>query len=895
MIGPVAVSVVVKATVLLAVAGVVSLVLRRRSAAARHLVWTLALAGVLAVPAIELGGPRVSVPAPWVGEASAGGPMVALPADDQEGRSAAAATDSRLLPDASIGESVADAERIGRGRESDAASPADRGLGGRAYATGAAGVARIVGAAAASVPAIWLAGVLIVLLWLGVGQVGLARLARRGHPLRGQDARLAEQAASALGVRRRVRLLSSAGVSTPLAFGALRPVVVLPVGAGAWPAARRRSALLHELAHVARRDALTQLIAGIACALYWFHPAVWLAARALRAERERACDDRVLEVGTPGSEYAEHLLQVARASRVSPVGSLVAVSMARPGQLEGRLLAALDGRPRRGLGRATTAAVSAASLLLILGLGALRPVRAQSRAAPAEEAAPASPQPGPMPALGATSASAVPDLPDPPALPRRQDAVIQARVAAKPGERILLDLRTGGSVRIRPWEKDSAWVKATVGERDARQTHVTIGRDDGGVVVRSVYTGSEDVQQTQHHFEVRVPRRFDVDIHSDGGAIDIDGLEGTISGRSGGGELTLTHLNGQIDLSTGGGTVLVKDSHLSGKVSTGGGGVKLKGVSGNLQGYSGSGGVVKAESAKGDGSIHVIDKPGGAITVASAPNGAVLSTGGGDVVVGPSAGAVSVRSGGGSIRLGPVSGSATAITGAGDVTVTVVGAGPHSVEVRSGKGLVTLNLPEGLDARLDLETGYTESLGHATHINSDIPLQIEKTDRWDDSKGTPRKYVRGQAVLGKGGGLIRVRTTNGDIVVRRRTSAGADASAGVGSAVSAGPGAGSAVSADGTGTASATIVSAGSGATISADAASGTSGFAYVTGDSPEARREAVEELAKNAPPAAAVAALERIARQDPDPTVRKAAIDGLRRIGTPEAAKALERITKGH
>jgi len=90
------------------------------------------------------------------------------------------------------------------------------------------------------------------------------------------------------------------------------------------------------------------------------------------------------------------------------------------------------------------------------------------------------------------------------------------------------------------------------------------------------------------------------------------------------------------------------------------------------------------------------------------------------------------------------------------------------VVVYSGKGRVVLELPANLDAKLDLETAYTDNSSGRTRIESDISLSQTETNEWDDRFGTPRKYVRGAATIGSGKGLIRVRTVNGDIIVRRR-------------------------------------------------------------------------------------------------------------------------------
>jgi hypothetical protein len=151
-----------------------------------------------------------------------------------------------------------------------------------------------------------------------------------------------------MGVQRPVRLLRSLERTMPMAFGTRVPVILIPSVGDTWSQDRRRAVLLHELAHVARYDCLTQLMASVACAVYWIHPGVWWIARRLRVERELACDDRVLGAGTHAREYAGHLLELAYTlgSHRAPA---LAVTMARPRQLEGRLLAVLDAARNRAV------------------------------------------------------------------------------------------------------------------------------------------------------------------------------------------------------------------------------------------------------------------------------------------------------------------------------------------------------------------------------------------------------------------------------------------------------------------------------------------------------------------------------------------------------------------
>ena len=92
-------------------------------------------------------------------------------------------------------------------------------------------------------------------------------------------------------------------------------MVLLPETAETWPESRRHVVLLHELAHIKRQDCLVQMLVQLVCALYWFNPMVWYAARQLRIERELACDDAVIQVGTVPAEYATHILTLAGSLR----------------------------------------------------------------------------------------------------------------------------------------------------------------------------------------------------------------------------------------------------------------------------------------------------------------------------------------------------------------------------------------------------------------------------------------------------------------------------------------------------------------------------------------------------------------------------------------------------
>jgi TonB family protein len=153
---------------------------------------------------------------------------------------------------------------------------------------------------------------------------------------------LVRAVAGALGLRQAPRLWSSSGVAIPIAWGIRRAHIVLPAHQDAWSDERLRAVLAHEMAHIRRRDWLTHLLAELACAIYWFHPLMWLGRNRLRHESELAADDEVLGLGADAADYAAHLLAIVRAAGRRTVRATPTMAMARASDLEQRVVALLS-------------------------------------------------------------------------------------------------------------------------------------------------------------------------------------------------------------------------------------------------------------------------------------------------------------------------------------------------------------------------------------------------------------------------------------------------------------------------------------------------------------------------------------------------------------------------
>ncbi|NQU21293.1 MAG: hypothetical protein HQ567_08425 [Candidatus Nealsonbacteria bacterium] len=360
---PVLIDASIKGLAVLGLAAVATRMMRRSSAATRHLVWFAALTSLPLLPVLSATLPDWHVLPGWA----------ALPAP--------AATQEYSTPGRTPSNSPAPAPGPNSSAplESYPVVPPVEPAATQDVATSRTALSWQAWLAVA-----WLVGMAAALAPIGVGLLSLWRLRRRAEPIsEGPWPDRIQRLAADMGISRRIVLLRSDRRAMPMQWGIVRPKLLLPAEAQQWSDQRQQVVILHELAHVKRSDCLTQLTAQLAAAIFWFNPLVWVVLRRLRLEREAACDDMIIAAGCSPEDYADQLLAIASGLEAHVLAAYTAIAMARPSALEGRLLAILDNRRnRRTLSGAAVTVAICTVFAVVTPLAMLRAVTVTSNPLP---------------------------------------------------------------------------------------------------------------------------------------------------------------------------------------------------------------------------------------------------------------------------------------------------------------------------------------------------------------------------------------------------------------------------------------------------------------------------------------------------------------------------------
>jgi beta-lactamase regulating signal transducer with metallopeptidase domain len=391
---------------------------------ARLGIWTTVLYVALAMPLLGIVAPHttVTVPVATMASQAAASPVVRASSDAPSASTIDPAEAGRL-----------DVARLAWGDE-----PAAVGL--------ASLVARISWLAIGL--ALYFLMAFVLLARLAIGLRVSRTLARTAQPV--EDAstlqRLAVRA-SAAGLRRPPALRECASLSVPATLGVLHPVILLPADWRAWEAADLEAILAHELSHVARRDALTQRLADLHRAVFWFSPLAWWLDRQLTDLAEQASDEAALASGADSTRYAETL--VGFLARISGAGSRIrwhGVSMATGGGVERRVDRILSWRGSARTRGVRVAVLACVAIPVAAAIATVRPVLAAAPPAPAPPPVAAPPAP-PPPAV-----SSAPALPPPPPAKPAPPAI--ARTVDEDGPRYVVVDADGGAIIVRANRED---------------------------------------------------------------------------------------------------------------------------------------------------------------------------------------------------------------------------------------------------------------------------------------------------------------------------------------------------------------------------------------------------------------------------------------------------------
>ena len=364
----------IRSFVLLIITAGVAFVCRRRSAAIIHRIWFLGFCGCVAIPIVALLSPGLTLPLSTMSQSNSSKAVISDAENDQTSMTSDVAT-SRISNPLPIADTPASSPVVWQ--DSSSIESSTRTISSipnqpNPLPKATLPIQKEPLSFKAWMALIWCFGTVLIFLRLAKDFLSTQKSLRQCTKIDSEEwCLLRDDVTCQLGIQSNVELRLHPGAVSPMVAGFIRTVVLLPRDAQSWSFERRKQVLLHEFAHIRRRDVLTQLVATLVCAIYWFNPLTWWGAKQMKKLREIACDDVVITHTSDPKNYAQTLLDVAKEYRYRQ--QICTVAMSRVSNVEDRITAILDSnRLRTSFSRRTARLVGYVALSLTVLIGSLQ-------------------------------------------------------------------------------------------------------------------------------------------------------------------------------------------------------------------------------------------------------------------------------------------------------------------------------------------------------------------------------------------------------------------------------------------------------------------------------------------------------------------------------------------
>lgn len=321
-------------------------------------------------------------------------------------------------------------------------------------------------------------------------------------------------------------------------------------------------------------------------------------------------------------------------------------------------------------------------------------------------------------------------------------------ISVNPGGTVQIELKYGGAITFIGWDKNIAEVEA---EGDDDEDNIKIDLDYSGNTLRVKIKGDDGDYEESVDVTINIPRSFNLDFSTQGGAIKIENIEGKLDGSTMGGSIKLNDTSGEASLKTMGGAISLKDCDITGEVETMGGGIS----------YTNSDNFVSKNSE-----VPELKTMGGGIKIENQPNGVKVKTMGGGIGVDKAKKIVEVETMGGGITISKADAKIVATTMGGSIyaeQICAPDADNRDIKLESMGGEVTLKVPENFDMDVEIELYYDKKHTDRVEIKSDFKLEQTIEDAHKAFGNKKGKVIKAYGKFGSGKNRVKIKTYNSDI------------------------------------------------------------------------------------------------------------------------------------